>query len=130
MPSNNMIQVLLLEPGKEAKVVEIRNDLVSMQKVVGGLIEAIYPFEEMVCLICNEEGKIQGLSPNRALYGENGEIMDVVCGTAFLCDCSGEKFGSLNQEQIAHHLRLFRYPLMFLGMDGKIFAVPYEPPEM
>ena len=62
------IRVVLLEPGKLAKTVEIGASLESMQSTVGGDIEALYPIEETVCVICNEEGKINGLPLNRAVY--------------------------------------------------------------
>lgn len=66
-----MMKVVLLEPRKYAKVVEIEHTLENMQKVVGGYIEAVYPFEDEVAVICNEEGKLLGLPLNRALYGES-----------------------------------------------------------
>lgn len=28
-----------------------------MQRVVGGDIEGFYPYEEQVCIVCNDEGK-------------------------------------------------------------------------
>lgn len=62
------IRVLLLEPGKNARIADIEAGLEGLQKVVGGYIEACYPFEEEVCIICNEEGKIRGLPLNRMLY--------------------------------------------------------------
>ena len=62
-----MMKVVLLEPRKYAKVVEIEHTLENMQKVVGGYIEAVYPFEDEVAVICNEEGKLLGLPLNRAL---------------------------------------------------------------
>ena len=51
------MQVIVVEPKKKPMVQDIGSDLESMQKIVGGSIEAIYPFEEPVALICNEEGK-------------------------------------------------------------------------
>ena len=42
------IQVILCEPGKTARITTIKNDLPSLQKMVGGYIEAIYPFEDPV----------------------------------------------------------------------------------
>lgn len=47
------IQVVLLEPGKTARVIQLEHTLESMQKIVGGDIEAFYPFEEQVCIVCN-----------------------------------------------------------------------------
>ena len=52
-----------------------------MQHEVGGHIEAIYPYEDPVALVCNEEGKLEGLPLIRALRDEDGDIYDVVAGT-------------------------------------------------
>ena len=120
----NMIRVVLLEPEKEARVVEINPSLQSMQSVVGGLIEAVYPFEEQVCIVCNEEGKLQGLPLNRALRDADGHIYDIIAGTAFLCDCSGEDFGSLTDAQVAKYLALFKHPEAFVSVNGCIVAIP------
>ena len=77
--------VLSVEPGKIPEVMELENTLSAMQKQVGGLIQAIYPFEEPIALVCNEEGKLLGLPPNRCLRDEEGHIYDVVSGSFFLC---------------------------------------------
>ena len=56
---------------------EYNSSLESLQAAVGGgLIEAVYPFEEEVAIVCNEEGKINGMPLNRALYTEP-EQMDM-----------------------------------------------------
>ena len=72
------IKVVLCEPGKVARVAEIRTELSDLQKVVGGLIEPYYPFEEQVCIVCNDEGKYNGMRPCRAIYGEDREMMDII----------------------------------------------------
>lgn len=64
------ISVLLVEPNKYPKMIEIDDTLEAMQTVVGGDIEEYMPFEDEVAIICNEEGKVNGLPPNRAVYGE------------------------------------------------------------
>lgn len=46
-----------------------------MQKVVGGLIEPFYPFEEQVCIVCNEESKINGMRPNRSVKNDDGVMV-------------------------------------------------------
>jgi len=106
--------ILLVEPNKPPRKAEIPNDLKSMQDVVGGLIQAVYPFAEPVALICNEEGKLLGLPWNRPLFHpETGDLYDVIFGTFFLCsappDC--EDFESLTDEQIE------RYTAYFEGGD-------------
>ena len=64
------ISVLLVEPNKYPKMIEIDDTLEAMQVVVGGDIEEYMPFEDEVAIICNEEGKLIGLPPNRAIYAE------------------------------------------------------------
>ena len=54
MENEKKIKVVLLEPGKLARTAEIDASLAEMQKVVGGLIEPFYPFEEQVCIVCND----------------------------------------------------------------------------
>lgn len=68
--SDGKISVLLVEPNKYPKMIEIDDTLEVMQTVVGGDIEEYMPFEDEVAIICNEEGKVNGLTPNRAVYGE------------------------------------------------------------
>ena len=103
--------ILLVEPGQPPKRCEITGDLASMQQLVGGLIQAIYPFEEPVALICNDEGKRMGLPWNRALRNpETGEIYDMIAGTFFLCaapaDC--DSFASLSEEQLKRYTKLYQ----------------------
>ena len=74
------MNVLMIEPGKAPYVTDIGNDLHSMQQAVGGYIQAVYPYEEAVVLVCNEEGKLDGLPLNRALRDEDGDIYDIVAG--------------------------------------------------
>ena len=124
--ARNMIRVVLLEPMKEARIADIGSSLQSMQSVVGGLIEAVYPFEEQVCIVCNEEGKLQGLPLNRALRDSDGHIYDIIAGTAFICDCSGENFGSLTKEQATKFLELFKSPEAFVSINGYIVAIPTD----
>lgn len=113
------MNIVLIEPGKRPVLTTIDNTLSAMQKMVGGLIQAIYPFEDPVALICNEEGKLQGLAPNRALWHpETGAIYDVIFGPFFLCSAlpGSTNFESLTREQIAHYMERFKYPEFFLGI--------------
>ena len=50
--------ILVVEPMKPPTVQEIDSSLESMQKIVGGDIEAVYPFDDPVAIVCNEEGKM------------------------------------------------------------------------
>ena len=228
------IDVVLVEPGKLARPAKITATLEGMQAAVGGNIEPFYPFEEQVCIVCNEEGKLIGLPLNRAVYayeeqqvdmsygelaaqfraqersgtgrhmlgyivftedsftepyteeqrtyvvssnnkafkpnmggysiyassldgvdkmvrleaymaaehgGKDGwkvercytklqtrEMFDIIAGTFFICDCSGESFGSLSEEQLRKYTEMFKQPERFLRINGEILALPYSPP--
>jgi len=69
-PEKATMRVLLVEPGKLAKEAFIGTSLEDMQKVVEGDIEQFMPFEDEVAIICNEEGKMNGMQLNRAVYAE------------------------------------------------------------
>ena len=118
--------VLIVEPGRAPYRKEIEDGLDAMQSIVGGLIQAVYPFEEPVALVCAEEAKLDGLPPNRALRDEEGQIYDIVCGTFFLCSAppDSENFESLTEEQIDRYTHLFRHPEVFLQINGEIVAIP------
>lgn len=47
------IKVVLVEPNKKAVITEIENSLKSLQKIVEGYIECVYPFEDNVGIIAN-----------------------------------------------------------------------------
>ena len=61
------MKVLMIEPGKAPYEAELDGSLESMQKAVGGGIEGYYPYAEPVAIVCNDEGKINGLPLNRAI---------------------------------------------------------------
>ena len=123
------ITVVMCEPGKKAYTAEIGTELEALQAAVGGCIEVYYPFESEECVVCNDEGKINGMSPSRGIYGEDGELMDIIFGKFFICDCSGENFGSLSPEKQQEYLEKYRQPERFFRVNGDIKAVKYEPRE-
>lgn len=105
------MRILVVEPQKAPYISEIDGSLESMQKVVGGYIQSIYPFDDgELALICNEEGKLEQLPLNRALFFENGEIYDIISGTFFLCSapCDSESFASLDDEKLSVAMERFR----------------------
>ena len=50
-----------------------------------GYIEILYPFDDPIALVCNEEGKLLGLPLNRSLRDSCGQNYDAIAGTFFLC---------------------------------------------
>ena len=116
------MKVIVLRPHQRACVEEIGNDLTSYQKLVGGYIEIIAPFSDGVVIVCNEEGKINGLPLNRAIRDEDGNVVDIIAGTAFLCDGSGEKLKELEEHQMKILLAQFLFPEEFAMLDGEIMV--------
>ena len=104
------MKILVIEPLKLPYVKEIDGSLKSFQKLVDGPIEVIYPFDHPeIALICNEEGKLNRLPLNRSLFDSDGNIVDIVAGTFFLCSApsDSENFESLTDEQIEKYKKRF-----------------------
>lgn len=121
---SDKMKVLVVEPMQEPYTKEIDTGLKSLQNEVGGNIQAVYPFEEDVAIICNEEGKINGLELNRALYDEDGKIYDIVAGTFLICGLNEDNFGSLQDDLINKFSEQFKQPEQFFMMNGEITAIP------
>ena len=100
------MKVLVVEPMKPCYVREIEG-LKAMQEIVGGHIEASYPFKEQVAIIANEEGKLMGLPYNRPLLDEQNVPYDIVCGTFFVAGLGSESFTSLTDDQIRRYKEMF-----------------------
>ena len=98
------MNVLMVEPGKAPYKTQIGDDLQSMQAVVGGYIQAVYPYEEPVALICCESGKLDGLPLNRALRDSDGDIYDIVAGI-FLSSDSANQISPTCRTSLPNSLR-------------------------
>lgn len=124
--NNEKMTVLVVEPGMSPYVKEIDSGLKSLQSEVGGWIEAVYPFEEEVALICNEEGKLSELPLNRALRGDYGGVYDIIAGTFLVVGLGEEDFCSLSDEYIKKFSDRFKTPEKFAEIDGKIIVIRIE----
>lgn len=119
------MRILLVEPGKQPVLKEIDGSLKSMQEIVGGTIQALYPFEEPVALICNDEGKLLGLPLNRALRDETGQIYDIIAGTFFLCGApeGGDSFENLSEDQIRIFSTRYVWTEHFIRLNEDIICL-------
>ena len=101
------IKVLKVEPCKTPELVTLKNDLDSLQKAVSigadeqGLIEIIN-LDAKTCILCNEEGKLIGLEPNRRFFD------DFLVGVFYVCgqDKQGN-LASLSLKGIERYSMLF-----------------------
>ena len=115
------MEVIIVEPEKVARMAKIEGDLKSLQEIVGGFIEVVYPYEDPVAIICNEEGKLIGLPLNRKL-----EDYDIIVGTFIICGLDEEDFDSLTPELADKYLKKFISPEKFIRMNGQIMAIPIK----
>ena len=100
----------MVEPGREPRIVRLDNSLESLQAAVSigadyrGLIEIISLSDE-VCILCNEEGKLIGLEPNRRLWS------DVLCGVFYVTGQDKEgNLCSLSAKDREHYKEFFAIP--------------------
>lgn len=116
------MKVLIVEPGQYPREAEIDNRLDTLQGIVGGLIETLYPWEDRVVLICNDEGKLMGLPLNRSL-----EDYDILAGAFLICGVSETDFSDLSDEQIKHYAAKFHSPELFFRTEDGVKGRPCSP---
>lgn len=112
---NELMTVVVIEPGKRPEIQHIPDTLEARQNIVGGFIECIYPpFAELnMCLVCNEEGKINNLPPNRIVDN------DVIAGTFFIAGLTRDgDFRSLTTAEAAATVMVFEKPEVFPNFQG------------
>lgn len=119
------MKVLRVEPYKPPYEKEIDSGLKSLQHEVGGWIQAVYPFEDPVALIVNEEGKLNGMDLCRALRDENGEVYDVIAGPFLIVGLGEENFTSLSDGLIDKYKEVFAQPEVFLQTNSGLLVMPY-----
>ena len=122
------MKVLMVEPGKIPHEAEIEGGLESLQAAVGGDIQAVYPYDDPVALICNEEGKIMGMPLNRALTDDEGNVYDIIAGNFLIVGLGEENFASLPDDLMKKYKEQFLYPERFVRIAGKILSVKQQIP--
>lgn len=129
MKERNTIDVILVEPMKKPKLIRLEDSLEAMQETVKGQIESYMPFPEEVAIVCNDDGKWKGMELNRAIYDEEGRMLDVIAGPFFLAyaPIESENFLSLPEDLQEKYLEKFKHPEMFVMSAGGIQAVKVPP---
>lgn len=115
--------VLSVMPGQAPERMVLEETLEAMQNYVGGTIQAIYPFDDAVAIICNDNAKLLGLPYNRVLRDDEGNIYDILCGPFFVCGLGEEDFASLTETQQETYDRLFAHPELFMAVGGQLVVV-------
>lgn len=111
------MRTIRIEPKKLSATYEVENSLSELQKEVGGTIQVVYPFDDPVGIVCNDEGKLIGLPSNRALR-HKGQVYDVLNGNALIVGLSDDgDFTDLADDLAEKYLDMFRYPEIVRNKD-------------
>ena len=122
------IKILYVPIQGEPEEKTVANKLEAFQSLVGGNIET-FPIDDDCSLlgVCNEEGKINGMTLNRGVYGDEGQMLDIIAGPFFICGLTEDSFGSLSPELAEKYSNLFQFPEIFVCEGDEIKAVPVKP---
>ena len=119
MAADKTIRVLLIEPGTHPRLVEVAHELENLQALVGGYIEAVYPWDDPVALVCDEEGKCKSdTRPNRML-----EDYDQLVGPVFICGLGEEDFASITDELALKYAEKFWMPETFIRTGAGLLVI-------
>lgn len=104
------IEVIWVRPECVPEVIEIDNNLKSMQRLVGGNIEECVIYADGVALIANEESILRELPFNRAVYDSDDYIYKIMHGNFFLCYVpeGSEEYSSIPENLKEEHLEEFK----------------------
>ena len=99
------MKILIVEPGKHPRKADIPHTLSNLQAVVGGYIQAVYPWDDPVALVCDEEGLLKQLDFNRLVAPEVP-----IFGTFFLCGLGEEDFTDLPDDLMEKYSNMLYDP--------------------
>ncbi len=118
------MKILIVEPGRYPRAADIPHTLRAMQEVVGGYIQAIYPWEDRVGLVCDDDGLLKQCRFNRMVGKDNA-----IFGTFFICGLNEEDFTDLPDELLIKYERMFHMPEVLARTPGGYIAFPVLPDE-
>ena len=113
-----MMKVIVVEPHKHPYVKEIENTLEAKQQIVGGYIQAIYPYNDLVALVCDEEGLYHEPDWNRYV-----EDYGMIKGTFFICGITEDDFCSIPDELIEKYTQRFWTPEKIVRINNEIIII-------
>lgn len=116
--------VLVVEPGYAPYEKTIPHDVYAMQEIVGGPITSVYPYNEPVAIVANDEGILLGMDFNRSVEGGYGGVF----GPFFVCGLTEDDFCSLPPDQIERFKKKFYKAEILLGVRGNdLITLKVEP---
>lgn len=88
------IKVIFQNPGEISRIMTVKNDLKSMQELIGGYLETLTLPNGLV-LVMDEEGRLKGLRENVRCVQ-----FRTIVGRIFITAAEGESFRSLTVKEI------------------------------
>lgn len=95
------MKVIRVRPHEEPELIMIDNTLKALQNEVQGHIEII-TISSTAIVVCNEEGKLLRLEPNRRVGN------DIIVGTLLVAGYKGSETCSLSEKDITVYMELFK----------------------
>lgn len=126
MKKTKNIKVLVVKPLKKPYLKMIPHTLNALQQEVDGHIQIFFPLytKNDVAIICNEEGKLNGLPLNRGFYKDSGDIYEIIAGTFLVVGLDKDDFCSLTDEQVEKYTNLFKIPELFFNCHKGFISIP------
>lgn len=112
------MKVLIVEPGKHPRKADISDTLHSLQQTVGGYIQAVYPWDDPVAVVCDEEGLLKQSEFNRLVAPEVA-----IFGTFFICGLGEEDFDDLPDDLMEKYSRLLHEPQVLFDTPAGQVAI-------
>ncbi len=103
----DMMEVVYVKPSCEPSVQKVGTGLRDMQRVVEGLVEPFF-LEDDVAILCNEEGKLNGMPANRPVFDKEGNLLDTIYGPFMVCGYKDGSFVSLPKDKQRAFVETFR----------------------
>lgn len=114
------MRILIFEPGKNPRTADIPHSLDKMQAIVGGTIQAIYPWSERAALVCDDEGLLKDYRFNRLVRG------NAIFGTFFICGIDECDFSDLPENLISRFSEELHDPQALVRIPSGYIALPTE----
>ena len=102
---DGLLRILYVEPNKRAVIAEMESGLPAIPRAVKGHYEQIY-MDENTVVLCNEEGKLNGMEGNRR-YNDGKNI---IAGSFVVIGSGEEDYVSLTDEQVEKYMGIFGQP--------------------
>lgn len=120
------IRVVLVNPGEEARIVDIEATDASFEDLTGGIIGVRQYDDELTRMVYNRYGQEMGMTTSRLLF-KGPNCVEAVQGPFFICRTARNPFESLPDDQLQKVLAALRYPQRFHKAGQSITAKASNP---